>query len=230
MKDKTSKMDQMLEQLDAIIQEAQILEEAYSDELNLVHPNYQASARNLVHYLALRRQDLRYLQKNLRNFGLSRLAKAERHVMASLQHSRSYISAWQTGELQAPQEQSLSIKEGTKKLTQHSKALLGKRAVGRNVRIMVTLPSEAAQNPNLTDQLVAAGMDTARINCAHDRQSDWMAMINHLKEACRKQKRKVSHQYGSGRAQNSHRTHCSWSGCNAAETSKRQLGKCNRAA
>lgn len=182
----------MREQLEAIILETKILEKAYADELAKIHPNYTGSAKNLVHYMALRRHDLRYLQKNLRNYGLSRLAKAERHVMASLVHSMSYLEALEQGQLNPPIDHELSIKEGTKKLNQHSKALLGKRAAGRNVRIMVTLPSNAAQDPDVTAQLVAAGMDTARINCAHDQASDWMSMIHHLKEACRQQKRKVS--------------------------------------
>ncbi len=191
MKQKPSKSHQMLQELDAIIQETEILEKAYEPELALIHPSYQQSARNLVRYLALRRHDLRYLQKNLRNLGLSRLAKAERHVLASLLHSKSYITALDSGNLEAPEVVGLSIKEGTKKLNKHSKALLGKRAAGRNVRIMVTLPSTAATDPRLTYDLVEAGMDTARINCAHDEEVDWKLMIQHLKEACRQQKRKV---------------------------------------
>ena len=42
-----------------------------------IHPNYQDSARNLLHYLALRRHDLRPLQLRLAALGLSSLGRAE---------------------------------------------------------------------------------------------------------------------------------------------------------
>ena len=38
---------------------------------------------------------------------------------------------------------------------------------------MVTLPSEAATDPSLVAECVAAGMDIARINCAHDDTAAW---------------------------------------------------------
>ena len=48
---------------------------------------------------------------------------------------------------------------------------------------MATLPPEAASQPELVDNLVAAGMDCARINCAHDDAEAWSRMIAHVREA-----------------------------------------------
>jgi hypothetical protein len=45
--------------------------------LSKIHPNYLASARNLMHYLALRRHDLRPLQLRLAEMGLV-LSRANR--------------------------------------------------------------------------------------------------------------------------------------------------------
>lgn len=51
-------------------------------------------------------------------------------------------------------------------------------------RIMVTLPTEAAEdNGILIRDLVAAGMDCARINCAHDSKELWGTMISYIHRA-----------------------------------------------
>jgi pyruvate kinase len=45
---------------------------------------------------------------------------------------------------------------------------------------MVTTPGEASMDARLVRDLVAAGMDCMRINCAHDDPSAWGLMIDHL--------------------------------------------------
>jgi pyruvate kinase len=54
---------------------------------------------------------------------------------------------------------------------------------------MVTLPSAAADNESLVAEMIAAGMNIARINCAHDDEQTWVAMI--------RQVRRVNEQTGS---------------------------------
>jgi pyruvate kinase len=51
------------------------------------------------------------------------------------------------------------------------------------MRIMVTLPSLAADDKRLVHDLVRRGMDLARINCAHDDVDAWQAMIRHVRSA-----------------------------------------------
>ena len=46
---------------------------------------------------------------------------------------------------------------------------------------MVTLPSQAAHDDRLVAALVAAGMDIARINCAHDDAAAWVAMAGRVR-------------------------------------------------
>jgi len=48
---------------------------------------------------------------------------------------------------------------------------------------MVTMPTEAANDPLLIAQLLANGMDCMRINCAHDDADRWHRMIEHLRRA-----------------------------------------------
>jgi len=48
---------------------------------------------------------------------------------------------------------------------------------------MVTLPTEAGENRELVAEMVAAGMDVARINCAHDNAAVWDGMVRNVREA-----------------------------------------------
>jgi pyruvate kinase len=50
---------------------------------------------------------------------------------------------------------------------------------------MVTLPTEAADNPVLVEEMLAAGMNVARINCAHDDAQTWERMIVNVRTAAR---------------------------------------------
>ena len=59
----------------------------------------------------------------------------------------------------------------------------GGRKAGPRARVMATLPPEAASQPEFVDKLVAAGMDCARINCAHDDPEMWGQMVAHVREA-----------------------------------------------
>jgi len=188
---KKPKVEQLIKMVREIIDYAKAEERSHQAEIEAVHPVYSSSAKNLLHYRALRQHDIRYLQKNLRNRGLSGLAKVERHVMARMHYTLAYLNALNGESLEVPGYFELSIKEGSKKLNRHSKALLGKRTPGRRVRIMVTLPSSAANDTQLVEGLVQQGMNMARINCAHDHEQVWLKMIEQIKEAAHKFKKRV---------------------------------------
>jgi len=76
-----------------------------------------------------------------------------------------------------------NFEEGEHCLNKHSNDLLGENPEGRGVEIMVTLPAEAAESGLLVHELLVAGMDVARINCAHDSQAEWREMIRNIHEA-----------------------------------------------
>ena len=165
---KKAKILSMIEQIDAIIAEALAREKENVKTLSRVHPAFAHSARNLIHYRTLRTYDIRALQRRLGNMGLSRLARAESHVLASLYVVRAVLQSYLGEKRVKVKRTDLSIKKGKKRIASHAKALLGFRSKGRRTRIMVTLPSEAAENPALVEGLLSAGMNCARINCAHD--------------------------------------------------------------
>ena len=77
----------------------------------------------------------------------------------------------------------VDFKTGPAILAAHANDLLGPMPKGRAVRIMVTMPSEAAQSYDLVKGLVDAGMDVMRVNCAHDSEREWERMIAYLRRA-----------------------------------------------
>lgn len=184
MKLKKSKISDLLDQIQAIKKRAERYEKKYASFLVKVHPEYQKSARNLLHYIALRKEDLKEVQEALWQMGISRLGKAESHIMASLISVETLLKGILTEKLPVKSNKpELSFKKGKKCLKKHTNALLGKKLKGSNARIMVTLPTESAENPALIKNLFAAGMNSARINCAHDDTVVWGRMIEHIDKA-----------------------------------------------
>lgn len=145
---------------------------------------HTASALNLAHYLALRRFDLRSLQERLATLGLSSLGRSETHVLANLDKVLGILHQLTHREWTARRrEEPTGYKRGRALLDQHAQALFGPPPPGRAVRIMMTLPSEAAHDERLIPGLVAGGMDIARINCAHDGPDAWRAMAERVRQA-----------------------------------------------
>ena len=152
--------------------------------LSAIPDDQQASARNLLHYLALRSHDLRHIQPLLASLGLSSLGRTESHVREGLETVLRTLhkldgSAWDSS-IHTP---SLTNDAGDVLLAAHTRALFGAPPKGRAVRIMVTMPGEAGSDYLLVRDLVAGGMDCMRINCAHDDAAVWDRMVAHLKRA-----------------------------------------------
>ncbi|MEL6657104.1 MAG: pyruvate kinase [Bacteroidota bacterium] len=191
MKVKAQKIRLLIEQLEEIRTEVLEGVNVHEDKIAAVCPTYHDSARNLLHYRALRTKDLRDIQKQLGNLGMSRLANAEGHLMASL-HNTLYILHRLLEESPPKRKRpSLSIKKSHRALARHTKALLGYRSKGRRVRIMVTQPTESAYNYKLVEQMVKDGMNCARVNCAHDSPEVWLQIIQNVRKAAQSQRRKV---------------------------------------
>jgi len=163
---------------------AEMVASAASAKLEDVHPSYRASARNLLHYLALRRRDLRPLQLRLTALGLSSLGRAESHVLANVDTVLDVLRrlARRSGD-DAPQRGAVDFAEGQRLLAEHTEALLGAATPGRTVRIMVTMPTEAAHDYRLVHELLRLGMNCMRINCAHDDAATWSRMVENLRRA-----------------------------------------------
>jgi pyruvate kinase len=145
-------------------------------------PEFAASALNLAHYLALRQQDLRGMQRRLRVFGLSTLGRSEGHVMATLDAVIATLSGL-SGRQPARTPSDRPFLRGERRLARNTDALFGPPRTGRAGRIMVTLGTEAADDPQVIAGLAAAGADVLRINCGHGDAAEWARMIANARAA-----------------------------------------------
>ncbi len=175
--------------LQALIKELLIIrkdmlqkESSYAD-LHKVHPRCRKSARNLLHYLALRLHDVRPLQVQLSALGLSSMGRAERKVQATVDALLTHLHTLSGKEWKTNEKPLLCHNEGRRLLEENAEALLGTTATDRRVRIMVTMPSQTADDFALVENLMANGMNCARINCAHDGPVIWERMVTNIRRA-----------------------------------------------
>ena len=171
--------------VDELRRAALAAEQEFAAELEAAAPSMRESAYNLVHYLAVRRHDVRELQDQLTRLGLSSLGRMEAHVMASLQAVLEVLCTLRDQPVPAAIAEAppVTFKTGNALLAAHADAILGPARRGRATRIMVTMPGEAAEQPALIRDLVEAGMEVMRINCAHDTPKVWERMVRHLRRA-----------------------------------------------
>lgn len=143
------------------------------------------SAFNLAHYVALRRRDLRSLQLRLAEAGLSSLGRSEAHVLTNLDVVIRLLAkvVGKNVDTVIAEDDNETFSKGRNLLTQNTADLFGPPPIDRSVRIMVTLPTEAAFDFALVKGLLLRGMNCARINCAHDNESIWAKLIENLRRA-----------------------------------------------
>lgn len=155
-------------------------EQDFASLLQQVHPSQYNNALNLLHYLFLRSLDIRDLQDQLHEAGLSSMASSESHVrgqlLAILQRLESEVH------LNLP---SITFSNSKKYLGQKTQALFGQKQIEAVPYIMLTLDQQMADDYEKVKSMLQSGMNVARINCAHDDESTWFRMIEHLKQAAK---------------------------------------------
>ncbi|MCO6185343.1 pyruvate kinase [Rhizobium sp. L1K21] len=144
---------------------------------------YRQRVENLCHYLALRRHDIRPLQRRLMVLGLSSLGRLESRVMPTLEATLNALSAINGTSTEKQPYDSALFFAGETALIQAADELFGAPRASRRGRIMVTMPSTAADDTNFVSDLVARGMDIARINCAHDDKECWNKIAENVRAA-----------------------------------------------
>ena len=179
-----SLLEELIQNLNLLLSEMVELETSGLIGAAEVHPDHRASARNLLDYLALRRHDIRPLQAKLARLGLSSLGRTEPHVLSSLHAVLKVLHELAGSDLITPASRAApQLGQGTTLLEKNTDALLGEVPAARHVRIMVTMPPEAATKYELVRDLLVQGMDCMRINCAHDGPEAWSGMIRNLRRA-----------------------------------------------
>lgn len=134
-------------------------------------PKHRLGARNLAHYLGLRRKDIRRLQLDLAAAGLSSLGRSEGHVRDTVQR----LCGWLSGEQDA-EACPLDRARAETLLHENTYALFGPRPAGRHVFIMVTAPDGGQVTARWATEVIHAGADLLRINGAHGSPAEWSAI------------------------------------------------------
>lgn len=179
--------------LDALLATMKQAEDSGMVELGEISSEQLPSLRNFIHYLALRQKDVRSLQLELADLGLSSFGRSEGYVMGSFQaisdrvqdaidpdrsikgarpkHSNGLSNDLGEGHLSKNHETStspLSWKRSEGILHKNTRRLFGPKPENRHVYIMVTAPMAERATDLWLDQLIDAGMNILRINAAHE--------------------------------------------------------------
>jgi len=158
-------------------------EDAYAHALSLVHDVHKSRARNLVRFVAFREHARGELHDQLQRLGLDPLADAEwdvLHRVDTVLHRLGEMSGSCSGD-SAPEE-SAAEADGRELLRLRTEVLFGPARRDRDVRIMITLPAEAADEADIIRDLASGGADCFRINCARDDRETWKRLIQHARE------------------------------------------------
>jgi pyruvate kinase len=178
----------LLAAIDELIAEAIAFEAANAELVASLDPTWSASARNLLHYLALRQRDVRELQLALSQSGLSSLGRSEGAVLSTLEEVRARLACTvrAAGGEPAAHEAPPTVtrwSDAEALLHAHSRALFGEKPADRHVYIMATAPSAREADAAWMDAMLAAGVDVLRINTAHEGPREWTRLRAALRGA-----------------------------------------------
>lgn len=165
----------------AVVSEGRVAYGHWRDRID--RPDFAASALNLAQYLAVRHRDLRPLQRRLMALGVSSLGRLEGRVLASLDAVAVALAALAGEEAAVTAPSDRQFFRGEARLHVNATEVLGPPSPGRSGRILVTLPGEAAADPQFIADLVRRGTDIVRINCAHDGPKQWARMVEYARAA-----------------------------------------------
>ena len=156
--------------------------------LAAIAPRFQASAINLLHFIAFHRNNHPGLQMAMREAGLCSLGGCDGHLHASLSTVIGVLQKLEglPAEPSSPSAAPSSL-GGQALMQAHGERLLGgqlgEESRTRTAAIMVTLPALATEQAALIAELVEAGMDIARINCGHDGPEVWNNLVTLVRSA-----------------------------------------------
>lgn len=176
---KNTNAQQVHAAVERVCQDMMAAEQKAASLIGAVHPQQQQSAANLVHYLTLRREDLRQLQDALHHLGLSSLASSESHILRQAQSVLQRLGAKIPANTLSPMDDDA----GRTLLRERAALLFGPKESPDVPHLMVTFQTELADDFEAVKGLLEAGMNVARINCAHDSSREWERMAANVRKA-----------------------------------------------
>lgn len=147
-----------------------------------VHPSNRLSALNLIRYITLRNHDLRKIHDTLSEHGISSLRSGEAYTLHNIISVLKNVKML-NGKSWTPHPplEVIGYKRSKKIINRRSHKLFNRTDRKSKTEIMVTMPTEAATNSELVRDLIAEGMEIARINLSHDDQSIWKKMVENIR-------------------------------------------------
>lgn len=169
--------------IDEVLTKMAEYEETYQGQIEKVHPKYKVSAKNLIHYLALRTFDNDIFQEELAELGFPiSSSESESSILYNLLTFKTIICSLLNQELPNDDSLFLNAKQGQKLLKKNTDGLFGKLKSRRKTRILVTQPTIAAEEDTFAKSMLKAGMNCARVNCAHDDENTWGKIIQNIRK------------------------------------------------
>jgi len=166
----------------AVEQEADRLMATWRSQIH--RDEFRPSAENLARYVALRHHDLRPLQRRLARYGLSSLGRLESRVAPTLAAVTASLAILSGTSKKARHPSSSAFFAGERRLAAQGRAIFGPVNHEAGVAVLITCPTEAAEDPTFMMELAKRRVEAVRINCAHDDAEAWGRMVAHLHAAC----------------------------------------------
>lgn len=186
----TTSLNELNRGVDSLLTMLSEVDQDKRDRIDAADAEHREGVRNVQHFARLQADDARHIVAQLRAVGIrvsdqAPVADQLRAAKTMLQNlgGQSSDDGGAEGESYDITRLAAAIERSQEQLASNSSALLGGPRDGMPSCVMVTLPTEAADDPDLVQSFADAGMDIARINCAHDTPEAWRAMAANVRAA-----------------------------------------------
>lgn len=186
----TTSLNELIRGVDSLLTMLSEVDQDKRDRIDAADAEHREGVRNVQYFARLQADDARHIVAQLRAVGIrvsdqAPVADQLRAAKTLLQNlgGQSSDDGGAEGESYDITRLAAAIERSQEQLASNSSALLGEPRDGMPSCVMVTLPTEAADDPDLVQSFADAGMDIARINCAHDTPEAWRAMAANVRAA-----------------------------------------------
>ena len=186
----TTSLNELIRGVDSLLTMLSEVDQNKRDLIDAADAEHREGASNVQHFARLQADDARHIVTRLQAVGIrvsdqAPVADQLRAAKTLLQNlgGKSSDDGDAEGETYDITRLAAAIERSQEQLASNSSALLGEPRDGMPSCVMVTLPTEAADDPDLVQSFADAGMDIARINCAHDTAEAWRAMAANVRAA-----------------------------------------------
>jgi pyruvate kinase len=139
---------------------------------------YESSCLNMQDFLTLKKYDLSRIQGMLSSLGLSSLGKAHFHLLYTIGRELKLLERILGIVNEAPETRCIGFDEAYERMKERARFLKSDDSSSFAPSVMITMPSNAADDALLYESLLSARVDLCRINTAHDTPVVWKRMAD----------------------------------------------------